>query len=93
MPLRLRLALLFAVATAVVIAGAGVVFVLQMRVSVEASLDPGLRSKVAAVGDELGTEGAPVLAAGGDTIVQISTPEGRMIASSPGAGPLLDPAQ
>ena len=45
MPLRLRLALLFALATAVAVAVAGLAFVLQLRVSVEASLDPGLRAQ------------------------------------------------
>lgn len=95
MPLRLRLALLFALATAVVIALSGVAFVLQLRVSVDASLDPGLRARVAAVADEMGSEGALPTFGPSDGVIQVSTPERRVIASSPGTGslPLLDPAQ
>jgi signal transduction histidine kinase len=95
MSLRLRLALLFALATAVLIAVAALAFVLQLRVSVEASLDPGLRARVMTVADELGSEGSPGLPTGGDAIVQISTPDGQLVASSSDARavPLLDAAQ
>ncbi|MCU1660748.1 MAG: integral rane sensor signal transduction histidine kinase [Pseudonocardia sp.] len=95
MPLRLRLALLFALATAVLITAAGVAFVLQLRVSVDASLDPGLRARVAEVADELTTKGRLPLSGTIDAIVQVSTPDGQIIAFSPQAGaqPLLDPAQ
>jgi two-component system, OmpR family, sensor kinase len=95
MPLRLRLALLFALATATVIGLAGLAFVLQLRVSVDASLDPGLRAKVAAIVDEMSSEGGLPPFGSADGIVQISTLDGTMLASSPEAGPLtlLDPAQ
>lgn len=95
MPLRLRLALLFALATAVVIALSGIAFVLQLRVSVDASLDPGLRSRVAAVADELSSEAALPPFGSADGVVQVSTLDGRILASSPDAGvlPLLDPVQ
>ena len=70
MPLRFRLALLFALATAVVIGLAGATFVLQLRVSVDASLDPGLRARVASVADELGSEGGLPRAGLTDEILQ-----------------------
>ena len=95
MPLRLRLALLFATATAVVIALAGVAFVLQLRVSVDASLDPGLRARVAVVADEMGSEGDGPTFGAADGIVQVSAPDGSILGFSPEAGPtpLLDPSQ
>lgn len=90
--------MLFACGTALVIAVAGVGFVLQLRVSLDASLDPGLRARVAAVADEMT---APDLVAGVpqfrplDGIVQIRALDGRLLAASPdgGTGPLLDSAQ
>ncbi|HEX5347995.1 MAG TPA: ATP-binding protein [Pseudonocardiaceae bacterium] len=95
MPLRLRLAMLFALGTAAVIAAAALAFVLQLRVSLDASVDSGLRARVRAVADELDTEG--VLPQLGPTaqIVQIRTLDGRLLISSPAAGiqPLLDAAQ
>jgi two-component system, OmpR family, sensor kinase len=95
MPLRLRLAMLFALGTAAVIAAAALGFVLQLRVSLDASVDSGLRARVRAVADELDTEG--VLPQLGPTaqIVQIRTLDGRLLISSPAAGiqPLLDAAQ
>lgn len=95
MPLRLRLALLFALATAVVIAVGGAAFVLQLRLSVDASLDPGLRSRVMAIADELGSEGGLQAPATPGEIVQVSELDGRILTTSPDAGPapLLDPAQ
>ncbi|MCU1629833.1 MAG: hypothetical protein JWP64_4782 [Pseudonocardia sp.] len=94
MPLRFRLAALFALATAVVIAAAGVAFVLQLRVSVDASLDPGLRARAAVVADELGS-GDRLPLGPADGVLQISTADGKILASSPEAGslPLLDAAQ
>jgi two-component system, OmpR family, sensor kinase len=95
MPLKLRLAMLFALATAAVIGVAGTGFVLQLQVSVEASLDPGLRAQVAAVADELVSDAGPVLPGGAVDLVQLGTADGRVVASSPNAGtrPLLDPGQ
>ncbi|MGC1735159.1 MAG: two-component sensor histidine kinase, partial [Pseudonocardiaceae bacterium] len=95
MPLRLRLAMLFALGTATVIAVAALAFVLQLRSSLDASVDSGLRARVHAVADELDSEG--VLPQLGPTaqIVQIRTFDGRLLISSPAAGdqPLLDAAQ
>ncbi|MCW2716241.1 ATP-binding protein [Pseudonocardia sp.] len=96
MPLRLRLALLFALATAVVIAQAGVAFVVQLRLSVDASLDPGLRARVAVVADELGSGDGSTALGPADGIVQIGRADGRtLLTASPAAGtrPLLDEAQ
>ena len=56
MPLRMRLSLLFALATAVAVTLAGLAFVAQLRVSVDASLDPGLRAQLADVADDLGKQ-------------------------------------
>jgi len=95
MPLRLRLALLFALVTAALVTVAGFVFVVQLRVSVDASLDPGLRGRVAAVADELGSEDQLPPRGPNDGIVQVIGPGGQILVSSADAGtaPLLDPAQ
>ncbi len=94
MPLRLRLAMLFALGTAVVIATAALVFVLQLRVNLDASLDPGLRARVHAVAEELTSEGVPRLRPV-DEIVEVRALDGRLLAASPATGtqPLLDAAQ
>ena len=97
MALRLRLALLFALATAVLIAVAGPGFVLQLRVSLDASLDPGLRARVAALADELVLRTRPGPAVGGGRRSRPGSPlqtggcwpPRRM----PGTRPLLDAAQ
>jgi two-component system OmpR family sensor kinase len=95
MPLRLRLAMLFALGTAAVIAVAALAFVLQLRASLDASVDSGLRARVHAVADELDSEG--VLPQLGPTaeIVQLRMLDGRLLVSSPAAGtqPLLDASQ
>ncbi len=95
MPLRLRLAVLFALATAAVIAIGGLTFILQLRVSVDASLDPGLRARVALVADELGTDGVTGALAPSDGIVQVTDASGALVAATPEAGrrPILDAAQ
>lgn len=95
MPLRLRLAMLFALGTAVVIAAAALAFVLQLRVSLDASVDAGLRARVRAVADELNSDGVLPQLGPTDQIVQLRTLDGRLLASSPLAGtqPLLDAAQ
>ena len=88
MPLRLRLALLFALATAALITVAGLVFVLQLRVSVDASLDPGLRGRVADIADELSSR-EPLPTASADEILQLATLDGRLVESSARAGPVF----
>jgi len=94
MPLRLRLATLFALGTAVVIAAAALAFVLQLRVGLDASLDPGLRTRAQVVAEQLGSNGSLRLGPT-DDIVQVRTLDGRLLASSPAAGiqPMLDAAQ
>lgn len=94
MPLRVRLALLFALATGMAVVVAGVAFVLQLRVSVEASLDPGLRAQAAELTDD--PTGADELEpVGKDAIVQVLTADGRVLRWSPAAdaAPLLDPGE
>ncbi len=95
MPLRLRLALLFALVTAALVAVAGIVFVLQLRVSVDASLDPGLRARVAAITDELSSEDQLPPPGPTDGMIQVSSPDGQILVSSAdaGTGSVLDPAQ
>jgi len=44
-----------------VIATAALAFVMQLRVNLDVSLDPGLRARVHAVADELRSEGVPRL--------------------------------
>ena len=94
MPLRVRLALLFASATALAVVVAGLAFVLQLRVSVDASLDPGLRAQVGEVSDAL-TAADDAEVAGKGAIVQVLGVDGQVLLSTPGAGaaPLLNPAQ
>ena len=94
MSLRVRLALLFAVCAAIAIAVAGVTFVVQLRASVDASLDPGLRSRVRAITEELAT-GDGFRAGPSDQILQVIAADGRVLTASPGVADLklLDPAQ
>src|SRR6185436_12701582 len=70
MPLRVRLAVLFATATALAVMVAGLAFILQLRVSVDASLDPGLRAQVGEVSDAL-TAADDAEVAGKGAIVQV----------------------
>jgi hypothetical protein len=92
--LRVRLALLFAACAAVAIAVAGVTFVVQLRASVDASLDPGLRSRVRATSEELDT-GDGFRAGPSDQILQVIAADGRVLTASPGVADLklLDSAQ
>ena len=91
MPLRMRLSLLFALATAVALTIAGLAFVAQLQVSVDASLDPGLRAQLADVADDLGA-GDPE-PAGPGTLIQVVAPDGRVLSSSAGTAALLTDAQ
>ena len=91
MPLRMRLSLLFALATAVALTIAGLAFVAQLQVSVDASLDPGLRAQLADVADDLGAgDPEPV---GPGTLVQVVAPDGRVLSSSAGTAALLTDTQ
>jgi two-component system, OmpR family, sensor kinase len=91
MPLRMRLSLLFALATAVAVAIAGLAFVAQLRVSVDASLDPGLRDQLTDVTDDL-TASEPEPAVPG-SFVQVLAPDGRVLSSSGGTAALLTDMQ
>ena len=91
MPLRMRLSLLFALATAVALTIAGLAFVAQLQVSVDASLDPGLRAQLADVADDLGAgDPEPV---GPGTLVQVVAADGRVLSSSAGTAALLTDTQ
>jgi two-component system, OmpR family, sensor kinase len=95
-PLRVRLGLVFALGTAVVIATIGLGFLLQLRASLDATLDTGLRGRAEALSQELVTDGVRSLVLTQDEDpVQVLTTDGRVLASSPalGPGPLLDEAQ
>jgi signal transduction histidine kinase len=91
MPLRMRLSLMFALATAMALTVAGLAFVAQLQVSVDASLDPGLRAQLTDVADDLGA-GDPE-PPGPGTLLQVMTPDGRVLSSSAGAAALLTDTQ
>lgn len=91
MSLRMRLSLMFALATAVALAIAGLAFVAQLHVSVDASLDPGLRAQLADVADDL-SAGDPE-PPGTGTLIQVVAPDGRVLSSSAGTAALLTDAQ
>ncbi|MDT7593782.1 MAG: hypothetical protein QOH45_3313, partial [Pseudonocardiales bacterium] len=84
MPLRLRLALLFALVTVLVIGVAGIGFLLQLRVSLDASLDSSLVTRASALVDEVNAAGLGSLRLGQDEEpAQFLTVDGRVLASSP----------
>src|SRR3954452_19492344 len=96
MPLRVRLGLVFALGTAVVIATVGLGFLIQLRISLDATVDAGLRGRAEAISQELTTDGVRALRLTEDEDpVQVLTPNGRVVASSPalGPGPVLDAAE
>lgn len=93
MPLRIRLALLLALATAVLVSLVALVFLLQLRSSLDASLDTSLQGRGAVIADQYADGGAAALRLTQDEEpVQVLTPDGRIVASSPGvaAGPVID---
>ncbi len=95
MALRLRLALLFVAGTAAVIVVTGLAFVLQLRVSLDATLDTALSNRASTLADRYATSGPAGLQLGRDEEpAQLLTPACQVVASSPGiAGrPVLDPA-
>src|SRR5882757_9466433 len=96
MPLRLRLALLFALGTVLAIAVAGFGFLLQLRVSLDASLDSSLVTRASALVDEVSAAGLGSLRLGQDEEpAQFLTVDGRVLASSPelAGRPALDAGQ
>jgi two-component system OmpR family sensor kinase len=93
MPLRVRLGLVFALGTAVVIATVGLGFLLQLRASLDATLDIGLRDRAATLSAQLVRDGVGALRLDQDeSPVQVLTADGRVVATSPalGPGPVLD---
>lgn len=94
MPLRLRLAPLFALGVAVMISTATLAFVPRLRVSLDTALDPGLRTRVQVVAQELSSRGTPQLDPA-EGIVQFRTLDTGLLAFSPLAGTrsLLDATQ
>jgi two-component system, OmpR family, sensor kinase len=94
MPLRVRLALGFALGTALLIAVVGLGFVLQLRASLYATLDVGLAGRAATLTEQYDAEGPVALRSNRDEEpVQVLTTDGRVLMSSPDlAGtPVLDP--
>jgi signal transduction histidine kinase len=87
-PLRIRLALLFAVGTAVVLTLAGVLFYLQLRSSLEASLDASLQARADALVTRLAGTDSPAsrVLAGDSAIAQLLDGRGQVRAASPAAG-------
>ena len=83
MPLRVRLALGFALGTALLIAVVGLGFVLQLRASLYATLDVGLASRAATLTDQFNAEGPGALRTTRDEEpVQVVTTDGRVLMSS-----------
>ncbi len=98
MSLRLRLALMFMVTAALVITVGGLVYVWQLRPSLDASLDPGLRARVAAISNDFqepdGKSGKFQIQRA-DEIVQVWNLNGSLVAAShdAAADKLLDDPQ
>src|SRR4051794_20361898 len=96
MPLRVRLGLVFALGAAVLIAAVGVGFVLQLRASLDATIDAGLPGGADAVADEYAADGLRSLRLRRDgEPLQVLTADGRVLASSAALSdaPVLDAAQ
>ena len=94
MPLRVRLALGFALGTALLIALVGLGFVLQLRTSLYATLDVGLASRASTLTEQYNAEGLAALRTSRDEEpVQVVTADGRVLVSSSDltGTPVLDP--
>lgn len=84
MPLRQRLALVFALATAALIAVIGIGFLLQLRASLDAALDVQLRGRADTFADHYAVGGMAGLRLDQeDDPVQVVSPDGRVYDSSP----------
>ncbi|MGF7238581.1 MAG: sensor histidine kinase [Frankia sp.] len=89
MPLRLRLALLFAIATTAVLGVVGIAFYVQLRASLDSSLDTSLAARSDALATKLAdlpADGARTTVGGSEEIAQVLRLDGRVIASSANAG-------
>jgi heavy metal sensor kinase len=90
-PLRIRLALTFAVAMAVVLAALGAFLYVRLERSLTAALDDTLELRAGATAAALRHSPAIDLApAGDDGVTQVLATDGSLLASSPGgSGPLI----
>ncbi len=97
MPIRIRLALLFATATLVLVSVSGTVFIRSLNHGLETSLDSGLRSRAdtlvqhvkdAQAGIDFQDPGATHLLSPRDSVAQVLDPAGRVVESSEEAGRL-----
>jgi len=88
-PLRLRLALLFAAGTALLVTVIGAGFLLQLTRSLDASLDTGLRTRADLLASRVATPtGADPFGtvSGSEQVAQVLTPDGVLLGSSEAAG-------
>ena len=102
MPIRLRVALVFALALAVAFALGGWLFVSQLSAAMLKSTDAALASRLSQAGrytEDDGNPRSPAVARGrpapGEYIIQVVNASDRVTQASPDAGntPLLSPAQ
>lgn len=102
MPIRLRVALVFALALAVAFSLGGWLFVSQLSAAMLKSTDAALAVRLSQVGryaEDDGNPRSPVVTGGrpapGEYIVQTVSPAGRVVRASPDAGnvPLLSAAE
>ncbi|WP_018636505.1 sensor histidine kinase [Parafrankia elaeagni] len=96
MPLRIRLAAVFALGTLFVLAGLGVLFYVLLLTSLRSSLDEGLSARAEALRTRLTGTGPPFARelASASPFTQLIGADGRVLASSPPAltDPLADSA-
>jgi signal transduction histidine kinase len=92
LPIRLRLTAVFTALMAAVIAGVGIGSVIHFAAALDETLDQGLEARVHDLATSPPHSG--LLPSDRDTLEQIITPTGQVVAGSPGAGtrPVLDPA-
>jgi len=97
-PLRLRLALLFAAGTGLLIAVIGAGFLLQLTRSLDASIDTGLRTRADLLASRVSTPSGTDpfgTVSGSEQVAQVLTSDGAVLRSSEAAGPrpVLDAQQ
>ncbi|MEX0948627.1 MAG: ATP-binding protein [Acidimicrobiia bacterium] len=95
MPIRVRLALSFALVTLVLVVAAGLLFERSFRDGLKSSLEPGLRARAAAFSQSIERGEVPSRLAGnaetallpnGDLVAQLLEPGGRVVAATREAG-------
>jgi two-component system OmpR family sensor kinase len=93
MPIRIRLAVFFAVVTLVILSLAGFLFLRSFRQGLEASLRPGLRSNADALAQQVRAEGSrldlQVSSPGvrtNDAVAQVIEPDGAVVTATREAG-------